>query len=115
MNVLEPIWVRTFTHNTFSCVKGRGIEGCARHIDKIIEKYRGKPMYCLKIDITKYYPSIDHETLKKIVRRKIKDKDLLWLLDEIIEDVYKRQQPTQTMRQQRQIPPLPMRTMPVKI
>lgn len=39
MNVLEPIWVRTFTHNTFSCVKGRGIEGCARHIDKIIEKY----------------------------------------------------------------------------
>lgn len=62
-----------------------GIEGCARHIDKIIEKYRGKPMYCLKIDITKYYPSIDHETLKKIVRRKIKDKDLLWLLDEIID------------------------------
>lgn len=85
MNVLEPIWVRTFTHNTFSCVKGRGIEGCARHIDKIIEKYRGKPMYCLKIDITKYYPSIYHETLKKIVRRKIKDKDLLWLLDEIID------------------------------
>lgn len=57
MNVLEPIWVRTFTHNTFSC----------------------------KIDITKYYPSINHEVLKKIVRRKIKDKDLLWLLDEIID------------------------------
>lgn len=85
MNVLEPIWVRTFTHNTFSCVKGRGIEGCARHIDKIIEKYKGKPLYCLKIDITKYYPSINHEVLKKIVRRKIKDKDLLWLLDEIID------------------------------
>lgn len=85
MNVLEPIWVKTFTHNTFSCVKDRGIEGCARYVDKIFEKYKGKPMFCLKIDITKYYPSIDHDILKMIVRRKIKDKDLLWLIDEIID------------------------------
>ena len=85
MNILEPILVRTFTHNTFSCVKGRGIEGCARYVDRIFEKYKGKPMYCLKIDIKKYYPSIDHDVMKRIVRRKIKDKDLLWLLDEIID------------------------------
>lgn len=85
MNVLEPIWVKTFTHNTFSCIKKRGIEGCARHVDKILRKYEGKPLYCLKIDIRKYYPSIDHEVMKKLVRRKIKDADLLWLLDEIID------------------------------
>ena len=85
MNVLEPIWVKTFTYNTYSCVKGRGIEGCARHVDKMIRKYKGKPMYCLKIDIKKYYPSIKHHVLKRVVRRKIKDKDLLWLLDEIID------------------------------
>lgn len=24
MNILEPIWTRLFTHNTFSCIKGRG-------------------------------------------------------------------------------------------
>lgn len=85
MNVLEPIWTSIFTHNTFSCIKKRGIEGCARHVDKIIKKYKGKPLYCLKIDIKKFYPSIDHSTLKRIVRKKIKDKDLLWLLDEIID------------------------------
>ena len=85
MNILEPIWVRTFTHNTFSCVKGRGIEGCARHVGKIIRKYGGKPLYCLKIDLKKYYPSIDHGVMKSIVRRKIKDKDLLWLIDGIID------------------------------
>ena len=33
----------------------------------------------------KFYPSIDHEILKQVVRRKIKDKRLLWLLDEIID------------------------------
>lgn len=85
MNILEPIWVSIFTHNTYSCVKGRGIEGCARHVDKMIRKYKGKPLYCLKIDIKKYYPSIKHDVLKKIIRKRIKDDDLLWLLDEIID------------------------------
>ena len=85
MNVLEPIWVRTFTHNTFSCVKWRGIEGCARYVDKCIKRFEGRPLYCLKIDIKKFYPSIDHAALKRTVRRRLKDPDLLWLLDEIID------------------------------
>lgn len=85
MNVLEPIWIKTFTHNTFSCIKGRGIEGCARYVERMIRKYEGKPLYCLKIDIKKFYPSISHRVLKRLIRRKIKDKNLLWLLDEIID------------------------------
>ena len=85
MNVLEPIWTRTFTHNTYSCIKGRGIEGCARQISKIIRKFGGCQLYCLKIDIRKYYPSINHNVMKRLVRHKIKDADLLWLLDEIID------------------------------
>lgn len=85
MNILEPIWVSVFTYNTYSCIKGRGIEGCARQVDRIIRKYEGRPLYCLKIDIKKFYPSIDHDVLKRIVRIKIKDENLLWLLDEIID------------------------------
>lgn len=84
MNILEPIWVKTFTYNTYSCVKGRGIEGCARMVGVIIKEFEGRPLYCLKIDIKKYYPSIRHSVLKAQVRKKIKDADLLWLLDEII-------------------------------
>lgn len=85
MNVLEPIWTGLFTYNTYSCVKDRGIEGCAKRVDRIIKKYKGRPLYCLKIDIKKFYPSIDHDVLKQAVRRKIKDPDLLWLLDDIID------------------------------
>lgn len=85
MNVLEPIWISVFTHNTYSSIKKRGIHKCARYVKKIIRKYEGKPLYCLKIDIKKFYPSIDHEVLKSIIRKKIKDEDLLWLLDEIID------------------------------
>lgn len=85
MNIMEPIWVRTFTHNTYSCIKGRGIEACARHVEKTIKKYDGKPLYCLKIDIKKFYPSMKHHVLKRILRRKIKDKEFLWLLDLLID------------------------------
>ena len=85
MNVLELIWTGVFTHNTYSCIKKRGIEGCARNVEKMIRKYEGKPLFCLKIDIKKFYPSVDHDVLKSIIRRKIKDKDLLWLIDEIID------------------------------
>ena len=85
MNVLEPIWVKTFTYNTYSCVKNRGIDACMRRVDKIISKYDGRPLYCLKIDIRKFYPSLKHDVMKQIVRRKIKDKRLLALLDEIVD------------------------------
>ena len=80
MNVLEPIWVSVFTHNTFSCVKKRGIEGCARSVERHIRKYAGKPLFILKIDLTKFYPLMPHATIKRAIRWKIKDKNLLWLL-----------------------------------
>jgi RNA-directed DNA polymerase len=84
MNVLEEIWVKTFTTDTYSCIKERGIHGVVRKLkaDLIDEE---NTQYCLKIDIRKYYPSINHDVLKKIVRKKIKDKDLLCLLDQVID------------------------------
>jgi len=84
MNVLEPIFVSTFTANTYSCIKGRGIHVAARAVKEALKDDFGT-QYCLKLDIKKFYPNIDHEVLKQLLRRKIKDNDLLWLLDEIID------------------------------
>ena len=84
MNVLEPIWVKQFTRDTYSCIKGRGVHG-AYHAVRITLKDFDNTKYCLQIDVKKFYPSIDHDVLKKTIRRKIKDKRLLALLDEIID------------------------------
>jgi len=84
MNILEPIWVSVFTKDTYSCIKGRGIHGAMRNVKRAI-KDRENARYCLKIDIRKFYPSIDHDVLKAIIRRKIKCKDTLALLDTIID------------------------------
>jgi retron-type reverse transcriptase len=86
MNVLEPIWVAVFPYNTHSCIKGRGIQAAMIQTKRILED-RKNSRYCLKIDIRKFYPSIDHAVLKQIVRRKIKCPRTLWLIDEIIDSV----------------------------
>ncbi len=85
MNVLEPIWMGIFTADTYSCIKGRGIHTCAAKLKKQLQNDVSGTKYCLKLDIKKFYPTVDHDILKEILARKIKDKDLLWLLGEVID------------------------------
>lgn len=85
MNILEPIWIKIFTRDTYSCIKGKGIHGALERIKSDIKKDKEGTKYYLQMDIKKFYPSIDHEILKLIIRKKIKDENLLNLLDEIID------------------------------
>ena len=83
MNVLEPIWDSLMIHDSYSCRKGKGQHAGSTRCMEFVRNYA----YCLKCDISKFYPSIDHEILKTIIKRKIKDSRLLFLLDGIIESV----------------------------
>lgn len=85
MLVVEPVWIRTFTRDTYACVRGRGIHGCMRQLRRDLQTDPAGTAYCFKLDVRKFYPSIDHEILKQVIRRKIKDPDLLALFDEIID------------------------------
>lgn len=85
MNIMEPIWTKIFTRDTYSCIKGRGIHALVKKLQSDLRKDPNGTMYCAKMDIRKFYPSIDHEILKSIVKKKIKDKSLLKLLFEIID------------------------------
>lgn len=84
MNILEPIFVSVFTADTYSCIKSRGIHKMLYNL-KLALKDTSGTRYCLKLDIKKFYPSVNHDVLKHLLRRKFKDNDLLWLLDEIID------------------------------
>lgn len=85
MLTMEPIWVKTFIAQTYSCIKGRGIHKLVSDVKWDLKADRKGTEYCLKLDIRKFYPSINHEILKEIIRLKIKDKRLLSVLDEIID------------------------------
>lgn len=52
---------------------------------KIIQSVsKNKPLFFLKMDFRKFFPSIDRTILYKEINRKIKDKHILWLLNQII-------------------------------
>ncbi len=80
MQVLEPIWEGLFIHESHACRKGKGIHSGSIKTMEYVRKHD----YCLKCDISKFYPSIPHDTLFRIVKRKIKCPDTLALLENII-------------------------------
>lgn len=84
VQVLEPIWMKTLIADTYSSLKGRGIHKGVKRI-KAALKDRKNTTYCLKMDVRKFYPSIDHDILKTVLQHKIKDSDVMWILDEIID------------------------------
>jgi len=84
MQVLEPIWKKTFIADTYSSIKDRGIHKGVKRVKKALIDIENT-QYCLKLDVRKFYPSINHDILKSIIRKKIKDSDVLALLDEIID------------------------------
>jgi len=80
MNVLEPIWEKLFIHDSYACIKNKGIHKGSKRTMEFVRHNR----YCLKCDISKFYPSMKHDVLYRIIQRKIKCKDTLKLLKDII-------------------------------
>jgi hypothetical protein len=71
----------------YSCgsIPGRGTSYGHKFLRRWLDKdYKGTK-YCLKMDISKFYPSIDINILKEMLRNKIKDQNCLWLLEQIID------------------------------
>lgn len=66
-------------------IKGRGIQRGMNYLKRILVNDRKYTKYCLKLDVKKFYPSIDKDILKSKFRKIIKDKDTLDLIDVIID------------------------------
>lgn len=87
LQVIEPYLIKNLISDTYSAIPGRGIH---KSLDKLQHVMRYDPdecQYCLKIDARHYYQSINHDILKEKYRRLFKDKELLYLLDEIIDSI----------------------------
>ena len=79
--VCEPIFDRGFIHDSYANRKGKGTHrAVARY-----EKFRDAARYILRCDIYRYFPAIDHEILKRDLRRRIACEQTLSLADRIID------------------------------
>jgi RNA-directed DNA polymerase len=79
--IIGPIFDRTFIHDSYANRVGFGSHRALRRFAQFMRSSR----YILQADIRKYFPCIDHEILKSLIRRKIKCRQTLWLIDQIID------------------------------
>lgn len=87
--IIEPLFERRFIFDSYGCRVGKGTHsGSARLVDFLRRAQRvWDTVYCLKADISKFFPSVDHGDLKRVIRRIIRCKRTLKLLDEIIDSI----------------------------
>ena len=83
MNVKEDIMLKNLIIYTYASVRGRGIHLAAKRL-RIALSDEENTHYCLKLDIRKFYPSIDNNVLIEKLKKKFKDPKLIRLLDIII-------------------------------
>lgn len=82
---LQPILQKGMYEYCCASVPNRGIHYGSTYIKRILKDDRKNTKYCLKLDVKKFYPSIDKNVCKRKFRRIIKDYDVLNLIDAIID------------------------------
>lgn len=83
VNIIKPIIMKSLYEKSYGSVPGRGAHLGKKQIEKVIR--RGSDIkYCLKMDVRKYFDSVPHDKLMKLVERKIKDKRFVSVIREIV-------------------------------
>ncbi|WP_017305776.1 RNA-directed DNA polymerase [Spirulina subsalsa] len=81
-NIIVPLLERSFIDTSYANRIGYGSHRALQKFATLARTHR----YILQCDIRKFFPSINHNILKSIIRRKIKCKNTLWLIDLIIDN-----------------------------
>jgi retron-type reverse transcriptase len=84
--ILYSIFNPTFIFASYSCRKEKGTHKAVIHLNNMLRSIcqtYGK-CFALKCDVKKFFPTIDHKTLIRIITKRIKDQSALWLIKKII-------------------------------
>ena len=86
--ILYPYFDTKFIYDSYSCRINKGTHKALdrfKDFFNIVSKNNTKTCWILKCDIRKFFANINHEILKSILEKYIDDKDILWLLSQIID------------------------------
>jgi len=82
-HIIEPIFNKGFIYDSYACRENKGTHSATKRLQSFL-KING-PVYCLQADISKYFDSVDHNVLLSLIKKKIKDQRVIWLIKEIID------------------------------
>ncbi|MFZ1626508.1 MAG: RNA-dependent DNA polymerase, partial [Candidatus Moraniibacteriota bacterium] len=89
--IINPIFEPTFISYSFSCRVDKGTHKGVAAMEKMIRQVSrnySRKCFVLECDIRSFFESIDHDVLLTILRKKVRDEDVLWLLEDIIRSHY---------------------------
>jgi len=78
--VIQPLFERKFIHDSYANRAGKGTHKALDRADQWVRRYP----YVLKMDILKFFPSVDHAVLERVWRRTIACKPTLDLCGRIL-------------------------------
>lgn len=81
MNIIEPLLAAGFIYDSYANRRKKGTHKAIRRYQEFLNKYE----FVIKCDIKNYFPSIDHEILKSLIRKRIDCKETLQLIDMIVD------------------------------
>ena len=79
---LVPIWDKTFIYDAWSCRKGKGLLGAIERTQSFLRSF--PQAYVWRADIKKFFDSVNHEVLLKILARRTKDASAMGLAKKVI-------------------------------
>lgn len=85
--ILYPFFDTVFIHDSYSCREGKGTHKALERFKEFsfkVSRNHTRTCWVLKCDIKKFFASVDQTVLLGILSTYIPDKDILWLLQEII-------------------------------
>ena len=85
-NFIKPVYIPKFINTTYACIQGRGMHKACLDLQKMMKhcKRIWNNYYILKMDVSKFFNSIDKKILLKILKKNILDKDVMNLIEQII-------------------------------
>ena len=86
MQTIHDVVMRGMYEHSYGSIPGRGIDAARKTVEKWV-RLDEKAKYFVKLDVRKFYESIDHDLLKAAFRRVIKDGRMLTVIDRVIECV----------------------------
>ena len=81
INVIAPLFEKNFISDSYANRVGRGTHRAVDRCQEFARRFK----YVLQGDVVKFFPSVDHEILKQLLRSRIRDEGVRWLCDVIIE------------------------------
>ncbi|HRZ85284.1 MAG TPA: reverse transcriptase domain-containing protein [Candidatus Paceibacterota bacterium] len=86
-SIIVPILEKSFIYDSHANQIGKGTLKAIERFDKFkrkVSRNNTRECYVLKADIKHYFEEIDHDILIGIIRRKIKDEKVIWLIKKIL-------------------------------